>query len=71
MYSTKEDSQIISKREREVLMLIEKGAKNSEIAKRLFITESTAKSHILNIFSKLSVRNRIEAVAKAKEIGII
>lgn len=52
-------------------MLIEKGAKNSEIAKRLFITESTAKSHILNIFSKLSVRNRIEAVAKAKEIGII
>ncbi|AZV56873.1 LuxR C-terminal-related transcriptional regulator [Clostridium sp. AWRP] len=71
LYSTKEDSQIISKREREVLMLIEKGAKNSEIAKRLFITESTAKSHILNIFSKLSVRNRIEAVAKAKEIGII
>lgn len=71
LYSTEESSEIISKREKEVLMLIESGAKNSEIAKALFITESTTKSHILNIFSKLGVRNRIQAVAKAKEIGII
>lgn len=71
LYSTEENNEIISKREREVLMLIESGAKNSEIAKTLFITESTAKSHILNIFSKLGVRNRVQAVIKAKEIGII
>ncbi|WML36694.1 LuxR C-terminal-related transcriptional regulator [Clostridium sp. OS1-26] len=71
LYSTKENNELISKREKEVLMLIENGAKNSEIAQKLFISESTAKSHILNIFSKLGVRNRIQAVAKAKEIGII
>lgn len=71
LYSTEESGEIISKREKEVLMLIENGAKNSEIAKELFITESTAKSHILNIFSKLGVHNRVQAVAKAKEIGII
>lgn len=71
LYSTKENNELISKREKEVLMLIENGAKNSEIAQKLFISESTAKSHILNIFGKLGVRNRIQAVAKAKELGII
>jgi len=71
LYSTEENSEVVSKREKEVLKLIENGAKNSEIAKELFITESTAKSHILNIFSKLGVHNRVQAVAKAKEIGII
>ena len=71
LYSTDEGAEIISKREKEVLRLIENGAKNSEIARELFITESTAKSHILNIYSKLGVHNRVQAVAKAKEIGII
>lgn len=71
LYSTEESTEIISKREKQVLELIENGAKNSEIAEKLFISESTAKSHILNIFSKLGVHNRVQAVAKAKEIGII
>ncbi|MBP1743770.1 MAG: malT [Firmicutes bacterium] len=71
LYSTDEGAEIISRREKEVLRLIENGAKNSEIAKELFITESTAKSHILNIYSKLGVHNRVQAVAKAKEMGII
>jgi|GEM_PF-1195805 ATP-dependent transcriptional regulator len=71
LYSTEENNEIISKREKQVLQLIEKGAKNLEIAEKLFISESTAKSHILNIFSKLGVHNRVQAVAKAKEIGII
>jgi LuxR family transcriptional regulator, maltose regulon positive regulatory protein len=71
LYSTEENNEIISKREKQVLQLIEKGAKNSEIAEKLFISESTTKSHILNIFSKLGVHNRVQAVAKAKEIGII
>lgn len=71
LYSTEESTEIISKREKQVLELIENGAKNSEIAEKLFISESTAKSHILNIFSKLGVHNRVQAVARAKEIGII
>ena len=71
LYSTEENNEIISKREKQVLQLIENGAKNSEIAQKLFISESTTKSHILNIFSKLGVHNRVQAVAKAKEIGII
>lgn len=71
LYSTDENVELISKREKEVLGLIENGAKNSEIAKKLFITESTAKSHILNIFTKLGVHNRVQAIAKAKELGIL
>jgi len=71
LYSEDEGAEIISRREKEVLQLIENGAKNSEIAKELFITESTVKSHILNIYSKLGVNNRVQAVAKAKEIGLI
>ncbi|MGE5627638.1 MAG: LuxR C-terminal-related transcriptional regulator [Solirubrobacterales bacterium] len=71
LYSTDENVELVSKREKEVLRLIENGAKNSEIAKKLFITESTAKSHILNIFSKLGVHNRVQAIAKAKELGIL
>lgn len=71
LYSEDKNVEIISKREKEVLELIENGARNSEIAKELFITESTAKSHILNIYSKLGVRNRVQAVARAKELGIL
>jgi LuxR family maltose regulon positive regulatory protein len=71
LYSEEEGAEIVSKREKEVLQLIENGAKNSEIAKELFITESTVKSHILNIYSKLGVNNRVQAVAKAKEIGVL
>lgn len=71
LYADEENTEIISRREKEVLELIENGARNSDIAKELFITESTVKSHILNIYSKLGVNNRIQAVAKAKEMGII
>ena len=62
---------ILSDREREVLEVLATGASNKEIAKTLYISISTVKSHIINIYSKLQVANRIEAVEKGRDKGII
>jgi len=56
----------LSEREIEVLLLISKGLKNDEIAGKLFVSVSTVKTHTRNIFTKLDVRNRIEAARKAQ-----
>lgn len=56
----------LSEREIEVLLLISKGLKNDEIAEKLFVSLSTVKTHTRNIFTKLDVRNRIEAARKAQ-----
>lgn len=61
----------LSEREIEVLKLVAKGAANKEIAAELFISESTVKSHIANIFQKLEVNDRTEAVTQAIRKGII
>lgn len=58
----------LSDRELEVLGLVVSGMTNREIAARLFISVGTAKWHITNIFSKLGVRNRVQAVEAAKLI---
>lgn len=60
----------LTRREREVLKLMAKGLRNKEIAKRLVITERTVKVHVGNIFNKLNVSNRTEAVAVAMEMGM-
>ena len=52
----------LTKREQEVLKEMSKGLNNKEIADNLFITESTVKKHVSNIFSKLDFRNRQEAI---------
>lgn len=52
----------LTKREAEVLLLISKGLKDREIAEHLFISLSTVKTHTRNIYKKLKVRNRTEAV---------
>jgi DNA-binding NarL/FixJ family response regulator len=61
----------LSEREMEILTLISTGASNKEIAKQLYIAEGTVKNHVTNILGKLSVRDRTQAVLKAKEIGLI
>ena len=61
----------VSKREMEVLALIAEGLSNQEIAEKLFISESTIKTHVSNLFVKLDVKRRTQAVSKAKELNII
>lgn len=58
----------LTKRESEVLKWLASGASNREISRSLFITESTVKRHIYNIFVKLNVRNRTEAALQAHHL---
>lgn len=62
---------ILSSREIEVLELASQGNSNSAIAKKLFITEATVKSHFVHIFSKLGVTDRTAAVTEAVKKKII
>lgn len=62
---------VLSEREREVLNLIAQGKANKEVASELSLSESTVKSHVSNIFSKLGVNDRTGAVTTAIQKGII
>jgi LuxR family maltose regulon positive regulatory protein len=61
----------LSEREIEVLQLIAKGLTNREIADRLFLSVNTVKVHTSNIYGKLGVNNRTQAVARARNVGIL
>ena len=61
----------LSERETEVLQLMAHGSANKAIATLLSISESTVKTHVSNIFQKLEVGQRTEAVTKAMSMGII
>lgn len=61
----------INKRELEVLNLIAQGRSNQEIASEIFVSLSTVKTHIQNLFEKLEVKRRIQAVEKAKRLNLI
>ncbi len=61
----------ISKRELEVLTLMAEGLSNEEITGKLFISLNTVKTHSSNIFLKLDVKRRTQAVEKAKRLNII
>jgi non-specific serine/threonine protein kinase len=61
----------LNERELEVLHLIAEGFSNQEIAERLVIALSTVKWHINNLFGKLNVHSRTQAVAQAKELGLL
>jgi NarL family two-component system response regulator LiaR len=61
----------ISSRELEVLQLMAEGLSNQEIAARLFISPNTIKTHSANIFEKLDVRRRTQAIVKARKLNII
>jgi LuxR family transcriptional regulator, maltose regulon positive regulatory protein len=61
----------LSARELEVLRLIAQGLSNEAIGARLFLALSTVKGHNRNIFEKLQVQSRTEAVARARELGLL
>ncbi len=61
----------LSSREMEVLTLMAEGLSNQEIAGRLFVSLNTVKTHSSNLFEKLEVKRRTQAVSKAKQLQII
>ncbi|MEV5012009.1 response regulator transcription factor [Streptomyces sp. NPDC055692] len=61
----------LSAREREVLALVAKGTSNREIARELFISEATVKTHLTHLYAKLRVKDRAAAVAVAYDRGIL
>jgi LuxR family maltose regulon positive regulatory protein len=61
----------LSPRELEVLLLVEQGLSNQDIADRLIVGLSTAKKHINNIFGKLGVNSRTQALARARQLGLL
>lgn len=65
------DNLSISKREYEVLELMAKGLSNQEIADKLFVSLNTIKTHSSNLFLKLEVSRRTQAVQRAKELQLI
>lgn len=61
----------ISKREYDVLELIAVGHTNQEVADKLFVSPNTVKTHLSNLFSKLDVSRRTQAVQRAKELNLL
>lgn len=69
--SSRSSQHDITERELTVLKLIAQGLQNDEIANKLYITEGTVRCHTHNIFTKLNVKNRIQAINLAAELGLI
>jgi LuxR family maltose regulon positive regulatory protein len=65
------DIETLTEREHDVLMQIARGASNQEIADRFVVSIHTVKKHAANIFIKLGVQNRTEAVNRGRELGLI
>jgi len=61
----------LSKRELEILSLMAQGHSNDEIAKKIFVSLSTVKTHNQNLFVKLDVKRRTQAIEKAKRLNLI
>lgn len=61
----------LSRREKQILGVLAKGASNREIAAELYITEGTVKNHVTNILGKLGVRDRTQAALRARELNLI
>jgi LuxR family maltose regulon positive regulatory protein len=68
---TPADQTLLSERETAILQSVAAGASNSEIAARLTIELSTVKWHLGNIYGKLGVRSRTQALIKARELHLV
>lgn len=64
-------SGILSERESEVLRLVALGMSNKEVAEELFLSQRTVKAHLTNVFNKLNVASRSEAIVKGLQWGLV
>ena len=70
-FDRRTDAATISPREQELLKVLAEGLSNREIAGRLVLEESTIRTHLRNIYRKLNVNSRVQAIQRAREIGLI
>jgi len=69
--SSRPPMQPLSDREKEMLIFLANGVSNKEMAQRLFVSENTVKFHLKNVYSKLGVVNRLQAINAARQLGFI
>lgn len=62
---------VLSEREKEVLLLVAQGYTNKEIAAKLFVSPFTARNHVIRVLDKLGLSRRAEAVAQAVKLGLL
>ena len=60
----------LTERELEILELIARGLNNTEIARRLVVSDKTVRNHVSNVFTKLHVADRAQAIVRARESGL-